>query len=249
MSLARVAKVRFWIGFFIPHKYRVFDCGQKILLTAVILLNMTTVNINESHKETPMPIRRIFVLNGHPAASSLSKAMSEAYAQAAKTAGHEVRIMHLHDLDFDMDYGFAGYANNKPLEPDLENFQANVDWAQHVVLTTPMWWGGLPAKLKGLIDRAFLPGWAFDTRTLKMGMPAPMLKGRTARAIVTSDTPNLFFGLLYRKALFRQIKGQIFHFVGLKPTKITHFAPASKAGPDQVNPWIKTVESLARRAI
>jgi NAD(P)H dehydrogenase (quinone) len=116
-------------------------------------------------------------------------------------------------------------------------------------MTTPMWWGGLPAKLKGLIDRTFLPGWAFDTRTLKMGMPAPMLKGRTARAIVTSDTPNFFFGLLYRKALLRQIKGQIFHFVGIKPARITHFSPAGKAGPDQVKAWMKTVVSLGQRAI
>ncbi|MEP4197666.1 MAG: NAD(P)H-dependent oxidoreductase [Aliishimia sp.] len=196
-----------------------------------------------------MPSKRIFVLNGHPAAVSLSKAISETYAQAARIAGHDVRIMHLHDLDFDMDYGFAGYTNNKPLEPDLEAFQANVHWSQHVVMITPMWWGGLPAKLKGLIDRTFLPGWAFDTRNHKMGMPAPLLTGRTARAIVTSDTPNFFFGLLYRKALLRQIKGQIFHFVGMKPAKITYFAPAGKAGPKQVKPWLKAVETLGQRAI
>ena len=196
-----------------------------------------------------MSSKRIFVLNGHPAANSLSKALSETYAEAARTAGHQVRIMHLHDLDFDMDYGYAGYAKHKPLEPDLKAFQENIEWSQHVVMTAPMWWGGLPAKLKGLIDRTFLPGWAFDTRTLKMGMPAPMLKGRTARAIVTSDTPNFFFGLLYRKALLRQIKGQIFHFVGIKPARITHFSPAGKAGPDQVKAWMKTVVSLGQGAI
>ncbi len=196
-----------------------------------------------------MSSKRIFVLNGHPAATSLSKAFSETYAQAARAAGHDVRVMHLNELNFDMDYGFSGYSNYKPLEPDLEAFQSNVEWSQHVVLSTPMWWGGLPAKLKGLIDRAFLPGWAFDTRTIKMGMPAPMLTGRTARVIVTSDTPGFFFGLFYRKALLRQLKGQIFHFVGIKPTKTTYFAPASHAGPAQIKPWIKTVNSLGHRAI
>lgn len=196
-----------------------------------------------------MSPKRIFVLNGHPAESSLSKSLATAYARSAQTAGHDVRITHLHDLDFDMDYGFAGYAKHKPLEPDLEAFQADIEWSQHVVLTTPMWWGGLPAKLKGLIDRAFLPGWAFDTRKLKMGMPLPLLSGRTARAFVTSDTPGFFFSLLYRNALLRQIKGQIFHFVGLKPVKITHFSGASKATTDTVNPWLKKVENLGRKGL
>lgn len=213
-----------------------------------MLINMTTVKLYLVRGST-MTSKRIFVLNGHPAAASLSKAMSEIYAEAAKAAGHQVRIMHLHDLEFDMDYGFAGYAKHKPLEPDLEAFQENLEWSQHFVLTTPMWWGGLPAKLKGLIDRSFLPGWAFDTSKRRMGMPAPMLTGRTARAIVTTDTPDFFFGLFYRKALLRQIKGQIFHFVGLKPARITHLSPASKAEPDQVKPWMTLIESLGQRAI
>ena len=46
----------------------------------------------------------------------------------------------------------------------------------------------MPAKLKGLFDRALLPGRAFDTRdTDWMGMPTPMLSGRTGRVIVTEQ--------------------------------------------------------------
>jgi NAD(P)H dehydrogenase (quinone) len=111
-----------------------------------------------------------------------------------------------------------------------------------------MWWGGLPAKLKGLIDRTFLPGWAFDSRQrTKTGMPLPLLTDKTARAFVNSDTPDLFFGLLYRKALLRQIKGQIFEFSGIKPARITHFAPASHADERKVGPWLSTVRTLAQQ--
>lgn len=194
-----------------------------------------------------MTVKRILVLNGHPAATSLNKAIAETYADAARQAGHDVRLSHLHDLDFDMDYGFAGYAKTKPLEPCLKAVQTDIEWANHVVMTTPMWWGGLPGKLKGLFDRTLLPGWAFDTRKLTMGMPQPMLKGRTARVFVTSDTPDFFFALLYRKALFRQIKGQIFGFVGFKPVKLTHFAPAGAAKSDKITSWLAKVESLGHK--
>lgn len=197
-----------------------------------------------------MPTKRIFVLNGHPAETSLSRSIAETYAKAAQTSGHEVRLTHLRDLQFDPDYGFAGYANHKPLEPQLISFQQDVEWAEHIVLATPMWWGGLPAKLKGLIDRTFLPGWAFDTRNhTKIGLPMPLLRGRTARAFVTSDSPDLFFALFYRKALLRQIKGQIFEFSGIKPTRITHFSPAGKADEEKVAPWLEKVRQLATKGI
>jgi len=194
-----------------------------------------------------MTAKRIFILNGHPAETSLSRSFAETYAQAARAAGHDVRITHLNDLTFDSDYGFAGYGQSKPLEPDLIAFQKDIEWSQHVVLMTPMWWGGLPAKLKGLIDRSFMPGWAFDTRVLKMGMPTPLLKGRTARAIITSDTPTFLFRLMYGKALIRQLKGQIFHFVGMKPAKITHLSPASHADANRVAPWMEKIKELGRR--
>lgn len=195
-----------------------------------------------------MTSKNIFVLNGHPARNSISASLAEAYVTAAKDAGHDLRLTHIHDLQFDMDYGFGGYSQHKPLEPDLIAFQADIDWADHVVLLTPMWWGGLPAKLKGLIDRSFLPGWAFDPRKpLKSGLPAPLLKGRTARAIVTSDTPTFFFGLLYRKALLRQIQGQILRFVGLKPRRIIHFAQASHPKEGQIAKWIDQIAALGQR--
>lgn len=191
--------------------------------------------------------RKIYVLNGHPGETSLSRRIAETYVDAAQAAGHEVRLTHLRDLTFDPDHGFAGYGQHKPLEPCLLAFREDVDWADHIIMTTPMWWGGLPAKLKGLIDRTFLPGWAFDSRQrTAIGMPLPLLTGKTARAFVTSDSPDFFFGLLYRKALLRQIKGQIFEFSGIKPARITHFAPAGHADEKKVGPWLSTVRTLAQ---
>lgn len=169
-----------------------------------------------------MTRKRIFILNGHPAKTSLTGAVAQSYATAAKTAGHEVRLTNLHDLEFDPDYGFGGYVNQKPLEADLETLLQDIEWAEHVVVATPMWWGGLPAKLKGVFDRAFLPGRTFDTRTTtKLGLPAPLLTGRTGRVLLLSDTPGWFFRLFYRNALIVQIQQQILEFVGIKPVKVT----------------------------
>src|SRR6056297_2817593 len=176
--------------------------------------------------------------------------MAEAYAKAAQAKGHEVRMAHLSDLDFDADDGQGGYANPKPLEPALEQVIADIEWCEHLVMVTPMWWGGLPAKLKGLFDQAFLPGRTFDTRNLsKIGMPAPMLGGRTARVIVTSDTPRWFLWLRYGSAMIRQIRGQILGFVGIKPARVSYFAGASHPKPGQVDRWLDRIGGLGARAV
>lgn len=194
--------------------------------------------------------KRIYILNGHPAAQSLTGSVAHSYADAAREAGHEVRISDLHDLQFDPDYGVGGYVNQKPLEPDLEQVLENLEWAEHFVVATPMWWGGLPAKLKGLFDRALLPGRAFDTRTTtKLGLPAPMLTGRTARVLLFSDTPGVLFRLFYRSALVVQIQRQILQFVGISPARVTQFAGATHPKEGVIDKWMRKAAKIGAQAV
>jgi len=196
-----------------------------------------------------MSSRNIIVLNGHPGATSLSKSLCQAYIGAAQAQGHVVRYHDLSEMSFDLDYGQSGYHNPKPLEPALEAFLADLEWAGHVVLATPLWWGGIPAKLKGLFDRALLPGRAFDTRnTNLMGLPKPMLTGKTARVLLTSDTPPLFLRLFYGNAIKKFVSRQILGFVGIKPTRFSSFAPASEATEATVKTWSRQVAGLGEKA-
>ncbi len=196
-----------------------------------------------------MSHKRILLLNGHPAERSLSQKFILSYAKAAEASGHDVRTVHIRDLDFDPDYGFGGYTNHKPLEPDLEAVLKDLEWSEHLVLATPLWWGGLPAKFKGLIDRAFLPGKTFDTRnTTLIGLPKPLLTGKTARVIVTADTPGWFLRIFYKNAILNQLKGQILGFVGFKPVRFTYFAGASHPKEGQIDKWASMVEALGAQA-
>lgn len=197
-----------------------------------------------------MNTKRIYILNGHPASTSLNRNLAEAYAKSASAAGHQVRITHLNDLEFNPDLGVCSYDVAKPLEVGLEQFLNDIEWCEHLVLTTPMWWGGVPAKLKGLFDRALLPGRTFNKREPDWkGMPKPMLSGRTGRLIITSDTPGWFMRLVYRNAMLRQIQGQILSFIGIKPTRIIHLSGASHPKSGDVEKWINKIKAFAVASI
>jgi len=193
--------------------------------------------------------RRIVVLNAHPAAASFSAGLADAYEHGAVAAGHVVRRHNLHEMAFDDDFGQASFKGARPLEPSLLAFMESLHWSQQIVLVTPMWWGGLPARAKGLFDRAFLPGTAFDPRQKTMGLPKPLLAGRGARLILTSDTPWWAFSLLYRSAVRHQVANQIFGYVGVKPTRFTHLSPVEHSTPEIRAGWLRDVGALGRRGI
>ena len=196
-----------------------------------------------------MMAKRILILNGHPAATSLSKQFAEAYAESARTSGSDTKLIHIRELEFDSDFGFGGYEQIKPLEPDLERLLGQLEWCDHFVIFTPMWWGGVPAQLKGLFDRILLPGRTFDTRKKVGGFPAPLLSGRTARVVLTSDTPHWYFRFVYGSALWTQLKRQILGFVGFKPARLTHFNMASHPADEQIDAWKAKVKSLGQKGV
>lgn len=192
--------------------------------------------------------RRILVADLHPAPQSLAAALAQAYQTGAAAAGHQTRLVHLSAMSFNPDLGQSGFRNAPALEPDLQAFRNDLAWAEHVVLVTPMWWGGLPAKTKGLFDRTFLPGYAFDPRDRRMGLPKPLLAGRTGRLILTSDTPGWAFWLMYARALKHQVQRQILSYVGIKPQGFTHFSPVEHS-TDQIRArWLAQTEDLGRHA-
>lgn len=192
--------------------------------------------------------RKILILDGHPAAESLSHALVQAYSAGAEAEGHELRCHRLSRMTFDPDFGVARFRDAKPLEPDLQAFWDDLVWAEHFVIVHPVWWGGWPAKLKGLVDRSFLHGKAFRYHEGK-ALPEVLLKGRTSRVLMTSDTPGWFMTWIYGSGLKKQLKHQILNFCGLKLTGITHFSPVRGSKPETREKWLKKASELGRRAL
>lgn len=180
--------------------------------------------------------KRVLVVLGHPSNDSLCATLAQSYIQGAQKAGHEVRYISVGKLRFDP-LLHSGYETIQPLEPDLVQVQQDMAWAQHMVWVYPIWWGAMPALLKGLIDRTFLPGFAFKFHPGQL-MAEQLLSGRSAHLLVTMDTPPWYNRWVYRQPGHQQMKRLILEFCGIKPVAVSSFGPVKGSTGQQRAQWL-----------
>ncbi|MGC4041876.1 MAG: NAD(P)H-dependent oxidoreductase [Flavobacterium sp.] len=189
-------------------------------------------------------MKNILLILGHPSENSFCNALLEAYKKGAENAGATCKILYISRLKFDMNLA-DGYktGENLQLEKDLIAAQELIQWANHVILAYPNWWGFMPAITKGFIDRVFLPGFAFSYQPGKL-FPQKLLTGKSMRILVTMDTPKWWFYLIYRASQYKILKDILFGFVGFRPIRFSTFGFIRKSTANQRAAWLAKVEQL-----
>lgn len=186
---------------------------------------------------------KMLVINGHPDPQSYCAALAKAYIEGVQeNSKAQVRVIELSSISFDLNLQH-GYGKGTELENDLLEAQEMIRWADHLIFVYPIWWGGTPAVLKGFIDRVFLPGFAFK---YKRHSPLwdKLLLGKSARLIVTSDTPAWFNRLVYHRVGLNVMKRNVLHFCGIKPVRISEIGPIRGSTFNQREKWIAHVREL-----
>jgi NAD(P)H dehydrogenase (quinone) len=125
---------------------------------------------------------RIFIVHAHHESASLNGALTRTAAAALGDAGHEVAVSDLCAMSFDPvsdRRNFTTVANAARLKqqdeeayaseqdgfvPVLQAEMAKLAWCDLLIFQFPLWWLGLPAILKGWVDRVFAVGRAYGGR-------------------------------------------------------------------------------------
>jgi len=189
--------------------------------------------------------KRVLVVVGHASGASYGLALAQAYAAEARQRGHEVRLMQLAQLRFDP-LLHEGYRVVQPLEPDLQSAQEAIRWAGHLVFAFPVWWGGVPALMKGFLDRILLPGFAFRYEAGHR-FPRQLLQGRSADLLVTMDTPPWYFRWGYGAPALKQMKRTVLEFCGVRPVRILSVGPVLDSSDARRAAWIGKARQMAAR--
>jgi len=188
----------------------------------------------------------ILIILGHPDKKSFNGAIAAAYYQAAKKAGHSAEQINLGDLKFDPVLRH-GYKKIQKLEPDLVNAQQKIKWADFLVFVFPTWWFNYPAILKGFIDRAILPGFAFKYKEKSfLPLPERYLKGKKSILITTVDGSPWFYRFLGHPGL-KSLKTGVLFFCGVKTSKQIVLGPVKNSSPAKRKKWLGKIAKMAQK--
>jgi NAD(P)H dehydrogenase (quinone) len=130
---------------------------------------------------------RVLVIYCHPRPDSFSAALRDAAVEGLTGSGHAIELRDLYAEGFDPVLSTrqrGTYFDETENLRGLEDHVAALRRAQGLVLVYPTWWFGMPAMLKGWLDRVWLPGVAFH-----LGGPKalkPLLTDIRRIAVVTT---------------------------------------------------------------
>jgi len=186
--------------------------------------------------------KNILILNANPKRTSLCKAIADTYEIEARETAY-IQRFNLADMMFNPSLD-QGYDEIQTLESDLIAFQDALMWADHIVVVSSTWWGGLPAKAKGLIDRVFIPGVTFRFED-DNPYPIQLMKGKTGRIILTMDMPGEYAQEQARPVL-EQLSKFTLEYCGVSPVETTLFGSVIMSDESQKTLWLDEVKSLGK---
>jgi NAD(P)H dehydrogenase (quinone) len=150
---------------------------------------------------------KILIIYCHPNLQSFNGAILSALTEALGTKKHEVQLIDLYAENFDPVLRFDDVHKRRDLQfdPETAGYREKILWAEHLIFIFPIWWGGMPAMLKGYVERVFASDFAYHYEGL---FPKGHFAVKHATIITTHDTPTLYVRLFqqdYGRVLKRQV--------------------------------------------
>ena len=147
----------------------------------------------------------VFIINAHAEPKSFNGAMFRAAQETMAAAGHSVHISDLYAMNFDPVSDRRNFTTVKNADyfkqqieemhatevggfaPDIEAELRKVESCDLMIWQFPLWWFGLPAILKGWVDRVFAMGRTYGgDHFYENGV----FKGKRALLSVTTGGPE-----------------------------------------------------------
>lgn len=189
--------------------------------------------------------RRIAVIQGHPDATGRHyvHALAEAYSDGARDAGHEVRRIDVAALELPILQSREDWEAD-PSQTVLE-VQKIIAWGDHLVIFYPLWLGAMPALVKAFFEQVMRPDFAFSY-TKSGRIAKKLLRGKSARIVVTMGMPAVLYRLYFRAHSLRSLERNILRFCGVSPVRWSLIGSVERNAQKR-DRWLIRMEELGRR--
>jgi NAD(P)H dehydrogenase (quinone) len=107
---------------------------------------------------------------------------------------------------------------NQEVSEKTKEYQQLILQSNKLIFIFPIWWGQMPAILKGFCDRVLTPGFAFKFKKLiaSIYIPEGLLKNKKCAVFMTYGSPWYFYNLGFVKSPKSILDTLAFSYCGLK---------------------------------
>lgn len=188
--------------------------------------------------------RKILIIDGHPdpARGHLCHALADAYVDGALASGKETRLISVAEAPVEVLRTAAEFAS-APKSEHILGAQADIVWADHLVMVFPLWLGGAPALLRAFLEQTARGN--FFAAAEGTGI-RQKFKGKSARIIVTMGMPSIIYRLMFHAHGVKNIMQGVLGFAGFGPVRLTLFGAIENAKPRKQRERIEAVRMLGR---
>lgn len=180
------------------------------------------------------------VIYAHPNPNSFNGAILNQVIKALEDGKHSYDVIDLYKDRFDPVLLFDEKKRRSDMkrDPETAEYRRIVKNADHLIFIYPLWWGGMPAIMKGFIDRVFAAGEAY---TYQGKLPKGLLKARMASVYYTADAPSWYLRFWRRDADWVTVKDVVLKFCGVRRVKRLLFAGVKDSSEEKRTQWLDRV--------
>ncbi|MGO3805024.1 MAG: NAD(P)H-dependent oxidoreductase [Sphingobacterium sp.] len=184
------------------------------------------------------------VIYAHPNEQSLNGHLKQVVTEHLNQNKHEVIVRDLYQLNFNPVLSLEEMEGQRVgrVSEDVKTEQDKIIWADCITFIHPIWWTGLPAILKGYIDRVFSYGFAYR---YDQGIQKGLLTDKQTVIINTHGKSHAEYQHLgMDTALSLTSDKGIYTYCGLKVKQHFFFDKADRANSEVIEEWTHQIKSL-----
>lgn len=143
---------------------------------------------------------KILIIYSHPGPGGFCSHFLEKSRKMLEQNKTDFEVLDLYQMDYDpvLRPEELYTAGNREISGQNQQLQEKIRLADGLIFIYPVWWGGMPAILKGFIDRVFTPGFAFKYNKEKLlkFIPDKLLDDKKILVFVSSGGPKFIYKLI-----------------------------------------------------
>ena len=184
------------------------------------------------------------IVYAHPNSGSLNHFFKQTVLESLQESGEEIAVRDLNEINFNPVLSLEDMNGQRmgTVADDVKTEQDFITWADRIIFIYPIWWTGMPAIMKGYIDRVFSYGFAYR---YDQGIQKGLLTGKKTIIINSHGKSNAEYEAMgMDKALALTSDTGIFTYSGLEIQQHFYFDKADKASADNISDWESQIQTI-----